>query len=98
MYTKEQISAIAPADDKALIEFLLTTHEIRLRHVRESISADRKSLLGAFRLSLRANISNWIRSPPGSIDSSPCDRAITARALSASPAWTSAIAAIIPPR
>jgi hypothetical protein len=59
MYTKEQISAIAPADDKALIEFLLAAHEIRLRHAREFIPADRKAPLDGFRSFFRMNLSNW---------------------------------------
>ncbi len=58
MYTREQISAMAPADDKALIEFLLTAHEIRLRHAREIVSDERKAPLETFRAFFRANVSH----------------------------------------
>lgn len=35
--------AMAPTDDKALIDLLLESHATRLRHTRESASAERSS-------------------------------------------------------
>lgn len=37
------ISALATTDDKAFIEFVLTAHETRLRHARESAPAGRRT-------------------------------------------------------
>lgn len=38
------LNAVAPRDETALIELLLTAHATRLRHARESVSANRRSL------------------------------------------------------
>jgi hypothetical protein len=43
---KSAILAIAAADDKTLIECLLTAHASTLSHARESASADRRTVPG----------------------------------------------------
>lgn len=36
----KMLLAIAPSDDKALIDLLLQSHETQLRHARESVTAE----------------------------------------------------------